>query len=61
MNTQSFDGFYRDEESPVTPGFGLGLPIAKALTEGVGGEISIESSAGEGSVMILSFYNEILS
>jgi signal transduction histidine kinase len=50
-----FDRFYRGEESPIAPGFGLGLPIAKALVEGMGGTISIESEVGEGSNMIIRF------
>ncbi len=50
-----FDRFYRGEESAIVPGFGLGLPIAKALVEGMGGEISIESKEGQGSTVILSF------
>ena len=50
-----FDRFYRGEESAITPGFGLGLPIAKALVDGMGGVISIESEPGKGSSVILSF------
>jgi len=46
-----FDRFFRGEDSPQTPGFGLGLPIAKALTEAIGGQIEIESSVGRGSVV----------
>jgi two-component system, OmpR family, sensor kinase len=48
-----FDRFYRGEESVIIPGFGLGLPIAKALVESQGGTISMESNLGEGSVFIL--------
>jgi signal transduction histidine kinase len=50
-----FDRFYRGEESPIAPGFGLGLPIAKSLVEGMGGTISIESEIGEGSDVTLRF------
>jgi signal transduction histidine kinase len=35
------------------PGFGLGLPIAKTLTEGQHGRISIESQPGSGSVVVI--------
>lgn len=50
-----FDRFYRSEDSFTLPGFGLGLSIAKALTENMGGTIRMESQAGKGSVLILSF------
>jgi two-component system OmpR family sensor kinase len=46
-----FDRFYRGEIVRGTPGFGLGLPIAKALVEAQGGTISLESRVGEGSVV----------
>jgi two-component system, OmpR family, sensor kinase len=48
-----FDRFYRGEDDATTPGFGLGLPIAKALTEGQNGEITMESNLGQGSTVIL--------
>jgi signal transduction histidine kinase len=49
-----FDRFYRGEADPAMPGFGLGLPIAKALVEGQGGTIAIESQPGSGSVVRVS-------
>lgn len=44
-----FDRFIRGETDPSIPGFGLGLPIAKALSEGQGGTITMESHPGSGS------------
>jgi two-component system, OmpR family, sensor kinase len=48
-----FDRFYRGEESSTIPGFGLGLPIARALVEAQGGEIEMQSEPGVGSVLRL--------
>jgi len=50
-----FDRFYRGEDASTIPGFGLGLPIARALTEGQGAEIRVESQVGQGSTVILRF------
>jgi len=46
-----FDRFYRGETSPTVDGYGLGLSIAKALVEGQGGAIAIESQVGVGSTV----------
>jgi two-component system OmpR family sensor kinase len=46
-----FDRFYRGETIPNIQGFGLGLPIAKALVEGQGGTIEIESKTAQGTIV----------
>jgi signal transduction histidine kinase len=48
-----FDRFYRGEETSTVSGFGLGLPIARTLTEGQAGEIAMESKVGKGSTVVL--------
>ena len=48
-----FDRFYRGDDSASIPGFGLGLSIAKTLTERLGGEIQMQSEVGRGSTLIL--------
>lgn len=50
-----FDRFYRGDDKYITNGFGLGLPIARGLTEGMGGKISLESTIGTGSTVFLYF------
>jgi two-component system, OmpR family, sensor kinase len=50
-----FDRFYRGDDAPTIPGFGLGLPIAKTLVENQSGEITIESKVGWGSAVVLRF------
>jgi len=50
-----FDRFYRGEEAATIPGFGLGLPIAKALTERMDGKILLQSEVGKGTILELDF------
>ncbi len=49
-----FDRFYRGEKSRSTPGSGLGLSLALAIVRAHGGEISVESSPGRGSVFTIT-------
>jgi two-component system OmpR family sensor kinase len=46
-----FDRFYRGETDSNVQGFGLGLPIAKALVEGQGGKIEIQSESTQGTTV----------
>ena len=49
-----FDRFYRGDTSRSTPGFGLGLSIAKALIEAQGGSITAESEPEQGSTFTVT-------
>ncbi len=50
-----FERFYRSDESrsKETGGFGLGLAIAKASIEAMGGEIGVQSAPGFGSLFVV--------
>ncbi|MCL4555129.1 MAG: HAMP domain-containing histidine kinase [Actinobacteria bacterium] len=50
-----FERFYRTDisRSQGSGGFGLGLPIAKTIIDGLGGTIEVKSTLGVGSVFIL--------
>lgn len=52
-----FDRFHRVEKSRVRDkgGTGLGLAIVKALTEALGGDITVKSEEGKGTTFRLSF------
>lgn len=54
-----FKRFYRGKAATDLAGIGLGLPLAKAIMEGQGGLLSVESSQGEGTTFILSFLTEL--
>jgi signal transduction histidine kinase len=51
-----FERFYRTDtdETRGVPGTGLGLPIARALTELHGGHIELHSDAGRGTTFVVS-------
>lgn len=51
--SQLFNRFHRGRNAAAYPGSGLGLAIIKAIVEGHHGQISVESSAGQGTQFAL--------
>jgi len=49
-----FNRFFRSEESRPTPGNGLGLSLARSLARAHGGDITVKSPPGKGSVFSVS-------
>lgn len=50
-----FKRFYRSDPAPDTPGAGLGLPFAKAVAEGQGGALTVQSEPGQGAAFTITF------
>jgi len=44
-----FEPFWRGDAARATPGAGLGLALAKSITEALGGDIEVQSPAGGGA------------
>jgi signal transduction histidine kinase len=54
-----FKRFYRQASVKETQGVGLGLSLSKAITEGQGGVLTVQSALGEGSVFSMTFLTEM--
>lgn len=52
-----FKRFYRAPSPRGKPGAGLGLPLARAILEGQGGLLSVQSEPGRGAVFTVSLPN----
>lgn len=52
-HAQVFEPFYRGAAARTTEGLGVGLAIARSLTEAHGGRLSIDSAPGRGSVFTI--------
>lgn len=54
-----FKRFYQSRGTDNRQGVGLGLPLAKAIIEGQGGILSVESSPGAGASFTVSFLTNL--
>lgn len=54
MQQRLFDRFHRGDTARSTPGFGLGLSIARALTESQRGGLNVESDLNKGSAFTIT-------
>lgn len=55
QTAEIFEKFYQAADRPPSEGAGLGLYIVKQLVEAHGGEISVESTPGEGTTFYVTF------
>ena len=57
-----FETFWREDQAHTTPGFGLGLPMARKIIEMSGGTIQVESTESTGttfSIMLPVFLGSL--
>lgn len=52
---RAFDSFWRADAARTTAGHGLGLPLVRQIVEAHGGSVKLESSAGVGTVVTITF------
>ena len=50
LQRRIFERFFRTDDAHTTPGFGLGLPMARAIVEAHGGSIDVASAPGAGTI-----------
>jgi len=54
-----FKRFYRSPAAKDSQGVGLGLPLARAVIEGQGGLLTVQSEPGQGTVFAASFLTKV--
>ena len=57
--TKIFQRFYRCDTSRSEVGMGLGLSLAKALAESMGGSLTVESALNKGSTFTLCIPSQV--